>query len=138
MGILRVDHPDIEKFITCKTLEGELKNFNISVGVTDAFMRAVERNDDYDLVFDDKKRKKVNARAIWSAMIEAAWRNGEPGIVFLDTINKYNPLAAAGRITATNPCGEQPLLPYSSCNLGSINLNAVVMGNWISGKARIN
>jgi len=138
MGILRVDHPDIEKFITCKTLEGELKNFNISVGVTDAFMRAVERNDDYDLVFDEKKRKTVNARAVWNAMIEAAWRNGEPGIVFLDTINKHNPLAAAGRITATNPCGEQPLLPYSSCNLGSINLNAVVMGNWISGKARIN
>jgi len=138
MGILRVDHPDIEKFISCKTLEGELKNFNISVGVTDAFMRAVERNDDYDLVFENKKRKTVNARAIWNAMIEAAWRNGEPGIVFLDTINKHNPLAAAGLITATNPCGEQPLLPYSSCNLGSINLNAVVMGNWISGKARIN
>jgi len=138
MGILRVDHPDIENFITSKTLEGELKNFNISVGVTDAFMRAVEQNDDYDLVFKNKKRKTVNARAIWYALVEAAWRNGEPGIVFLDTINKRNPLSAAGRITATNPCGEQPLLPYSSCNLGSINLNAVVMGNWISGKARIN
>jgi len=138
MGILRVDHPDIENFITCKTLEGELKNFNISVGVTDAFMRAVEQNEDYNLVFKDKKRKTVNARAIWNALVEAAWRNGEPGIVFLDTINKHNPLAAAGRITATNPCGEQPLLPYSSCNLGSINLNAVVTGNWISGKARVN
>ena len=138
MGILRVDHPDIETFISCKALEGELKNFNISVGVTDAFMRAVEQNEDYDLVFKDEKRKTVNARAIWNTMVEAAWRNGEPGIVFLDTINKHNPLAAAGRITATNPCGEQPLLPYSSCNLGSINLNAVVIGNWISGKARVN
>lgn len=138
MGILRVDHPDIEDFIASKTLEGELKNFNISVGVTDAFMRAAAQNDDYDLVFNDKKRKTVKARAIWNAMVAAAWRNGEPGIIFLDTINKHNPLAAAGRITATNPCGEQPLRPYSSCNLGSINLNAEVMGNWISGKACIN
>ena len=138
MGVLRVDHPDIENFIICKTLEGDLKNFNISVGVTDAFMRAVEKNADYDLVFNGKKRKSVNARMVWNLIVEAAWRNGEPGIVFLDTINRNNPLAAAGRITATNPCGEQPLLPYSSCNLGSINLNAVVMGDWVAGKARIN
>jgi len=138
MGILRVDHPDIETFVNCKTLEGDLKNFNISVGVTDAFMEAVKKDHSYPLVFNGKKRKSLRARTIWNAIIEAAWRNGEPGVVFLDTINKHNPLSGAGVIEATNPCGEQPLLPYNSCNLGSINLNAVVMGDWISGKARIN
>ncbi|MCP3953446.1 MAG: adenosylcobalamin-dependent ribonucleoside-diphosphate reductase, partial [Desulfobacterales bacterium] len=138
MGILRVDHPDIENFIASKTLEGDLKNFNISVGVTDAFMQAVEKNKAYDLVFSGKRRGSVKARSIWHSIVEAAWRNGEPGIVFLDTINRNNPLSAAGQISATNPCGEQPLLPYSSCNLGSINLNAVIMGDWVSGKARIN
>jgi ribonucleoside-diphosphate reductase alpha chain len=138
MGILRVDHPDIEDFIASKTLEGDLKNFNISVGVSDDFMSAVEENAAYDLVFNGKKRKSVKARSVWNAIVDAAWRNGEPGIVFLDTINQDNPLSAAGPISATNPCGEQPLLPYNSCNLGSINLNAVVTGDWLSGKARIN
>ncbi len=138
MGVLRVDHPDIEKFILCKTLEGDLKNFNISVGITDAFMRAVEKDTGYDLVFNGKKRKSVKARLVWNLIVEAAWRNGEPGIVYLDTINHNNPLSAAGLITATNPCGEQPLLPYSSCNLGSINLNAVIMGDWVAGKGSIN
>ena len=138
MGILRIDHPDIEDFITCKTLEGELKNFNISVGITDAFMQAVKKDTPYDLVFSGEKRKTLPAREAWNAIVAAAWHNGEPGLVFLDTINKNNPLSEAGLIAATNPCGEQPLLPYNSCNLGSINLNAVVMGNWLAGKARIN
>lgn len=137
MGILRVDHPDIEAFINCKTLEGDLKNFNISVGITDSFMKAVENDEPYDLIFNREKRRIVKARSIWGSIVAAAWRNGEPGIVFLDTINKKNPLSEAGAIEATNPCGEQPLLPYSSCNLGSINLNGVVVGDWLSGKAKI-
>ena len=137
MGILRVDHPDIEDFINCKTLEGNLKNFNISVGITDSFMHAVENKKPYDLIFHGEKKGSVKADAIWESIVEAAWRNGEPGIVFLDSINKNNPLAKAGIIEATNPCGEQPLLPYNSCNLGSINLNRVVGGDWFSGKAQI-
>ena len=137
MGILRVDHPDIEAFINCKALEGDLKNFNISVGITDSFMKAVENNESYDLIFNGEKRGVEKARVLWGSIVEAAWRNGEPGIVFLDTINRFNPLSEAGDIEATNPCGEQPLLPYSSCNLGSINLNTVVVGDWFSKKARI-
>ena len=137
MGILRVDHPDIESFLTAKILEGELKNFNLSVGVTDAFMRDVENDREYDLVFNDKIYKTLSAREIWEAIVDGAWRNGEPGIVFLDTINRNNPLSPMGEIEATNPCGEQPLLPYSSCNLGSINLSRMVSGDWVKGKAKI-
>ncbi|MGD2030561.1 MAG: adenosylcobalamin-dependent ribonucleoside-diphosphate reductase, partial [Desulfobacterales bacterium] len=137
MGILRVDHPDIESFLTAKILEGELKNFNLSVGVTDAFMRDVENDREYELVFNDKIYKTLSAREIWEAIVDGAWRNGEPGIVFLDTINRNNPLSPMGEIEATNPCGEQPLLPYSSCNLGSINLSRMVSGDWVKGKAKI-
>ena len=137
MGILRVDHPDIESFLTAKILEGELKNFNLSVGITDAFMNAVENDTDYDLVFDNKIYKALSAREIWETIIDGAWKNGEPGIVFLDTINKNNPLRPMGEIEATNPCGEQPLLPYCSCNLGSINLSRMVSGDWVKGNAKI-
>ncbi|MEJ2655875.1 MAG: adenosylcobalamin-dependent ribonucleoside-diphosphate reductase [Desulfobacterales bacterium] len=137
MGILRVDPPDIESFLTAKKLEGSLKNFNLSVGITDAFMTAVKNDGNYDLVFDGKVYKTLSASIIWEKIVEGAWENGEPGIVFLDTINKNNPLKAMGEIEATNPCGEQPLLPYCSCNLGSINLSQMIRGDWIEGKAEI-
>jgi ribonucleoside-diphosphate reductase alpha chain len=138
MGILRVDHPDIEEFITVKNMEGVLKNFNLSVGITDTFMSAVENDQEYDLVFKDKRYKTLSAPKIWERIVESAWKNGEPGIVFLDTINRDNPLKPMGEISATNPCGEQPLLPYSSCNLGSINLSQMIKGNWVNGKAAVN
>lgn len=137
MGILRVDHPDIEEFITAKVHEGELKNFNLSVGITDEFMQAVENDQEYDLVFKGKVYKTVAARAIWETIVAGAWQNGEPGIVFLDTINRNNPLKPLGQIEATNPCGEQPLLPYSSCNLGSINLAQMIKGPWVDGQAEV-
>ena len=137
MGILRVDHPDIEEFITAKAYEGELKNFNLSVGITDEFMQAVENDQEYDLIFKGKVFKTVAARAIWETIVAGAWQNGEPGIVFLDTINRNNPLKPLGQIEATNPCGEQPLLPYSSCNLGSINLAQMTKGQWVDGQAEV-
>ncbi len=137
MGILRVDHPDIEEFIAAKAYEGELKNFNLSVGITDEFMEAVENDQEYDLVFKGKVYKTVAARDIWETIVSGAWQNGEPGIVFLDTINRNNPLKPLGLIEATNPCGEQPLLPYSSCNLGSINLSQMIKGPWIDGQAEV-
>ncbi|MES0447169.1 MAG: adenosylcobalamin-dependent ribonucleoside-diphosphate reductase [Desulfobacterales bacterium] len=137
MGILRVDHPDIERFVAAKTIEGDLKNFNLSVAITDAFMKAVEDEKDYELVFNYKVYKTLSARKVWEAIVDGAWKNGEPGIIFIDTINRNNPLHPMGEIVATNPCGEQPLLPYSSCNLGSINLSRMVKGDWVEGKAEV-
>jgi len=128
MGILRVDHPDIMDFIVAKEREGILRNFNISVGVTGEFMEAVENDADFDLVNprNQQMTKRLKARAIWNLIIMMAWKNGEPGVVFLDTINRNNPTPQIGEIEATNPCGEQPLLPYESCNLGSIDVSKFV------------
>lgn len=124
MAVLDVSHPDIYEFITIKAQRDELKNFNVSVGVSDVFMDAVLKNKEYEIVNPRTRKvvRKVNASQVFDFIAENAWQCGDPGVVFLDEINRHNPTPHLGRIDSTNPCGEMPLLPYESCNLGSINL----------------
>ena len=124
MGILRVDHPDIMDFIKAKERDGELNNFNLSIGLTETFMKAVEKKEDFDLIAPNAGEKvgSLNARDVFNILVQKAWESGDPGIVFLDRINRDNPTPKLGEMESTNPCGEQPLLPYEACNLGSINL----------------
>ena len=124
MAVLRVDHPDIEAFVTCKAKEGEIANFNISVGITDAFMQAVEADGDFPLINprDGKVWRTVRARDLFDKIVTFAHHNGEPGALFLDAANRSNPVPHLYELEATNPCGEQCLGPYENCCLGSINL----------------
>ncbi len=124
MGVLRIDHPDILAFIDCKKNNADITNFNISVGLTEAFMQAAEAGEDYALIDPNHKTEagRLNAREVFDKIVDAAWTGGEPGILFLDRLNAANVVPGRGEIEATNPCGEQPLLPFESCNLGSLNL----------------
>lgn len=133
MGILRVDHPDIMDFIYAKEDKTKLTNFNLSVGITEEFMKSVKENKDFDLLTPRTKEKvsSLNARKVFNEMVRLAWEGGDPGIIFLDRINNANPTPAEGEMESTNPCGEQPLLPYESCNLGSINLAKFIKNNEI-------
>jgi ribonucleoside-diphosphate reductase alpha chain len=128
MGILRVDHPDILNFIRAKDQEGVLNNFNLSIAVTDRFMEAVERDEDFPLINPRTKdvTRVIKARTIFDLAAASAWNGGDPGIIFIDEVNRGNPTPSLGPIESTNPCGEQPLLPYESCNLGSINLSRML------------
>lgn len=128
MGILRIDHPDILEFIDCKKDNADITNFNISVGITENFMKAVLNDEEYELIDPStgKAVSKLRALDVYNKIVDAAWRNGEPGIIFLDRLNRDNVVPSCGEIESTNPCGEQPLLPFEACNLGSINLRRMI------------
>jgi ribonucleoside-diphosphate reductase alpha chain len=135
MGVLKIDHPDIMEFINIKQNPNEMTNFNLSVGITKAFMEALEKEGEYSLINPREKKevRRLKAREVLDAMVTAAWESGDPGILFLDRINEANPTPALGEIESTNPCGEVPLLPYEPCVLGSINLSQMVKerdGKW--------
>lgn len=136
MGVLRADHPDIVEFITSKQKPGVLSNFNVSVAVTDYFMKKVKEGGEYWLINPRNKGKvrKLKVKDVWSLMAKSAWKSGDPGVIFIDEINRYNPIPEVGMIEATNPCGEQPLLPYESCNLGSVNLSRMVEDGKVNWK----
>ena len=144
MGILNVDHPDILEFIHCKTEDGDISNFNISVGITDAFMRAVADDETYPLInprtndvhVKDGEECWLRAVDVWDTLVDGAWLNGEPGLIFLDRIEETNPTPDVAVQDTTNPCGEQPLLPYEACVLGSLNLSTYVVD--VLGKPRFN
>ncbi|MFP4498409.1 MAG: adenosylcobalamin-dependent ribonucleoside-diphosphate reductase [Vulcanimicrobiota bacterium] len=133
MGVLRVDHPDILDFIEAKSIEGEFYNFNISVGITDKFMEALESGGEYALINprSGEKVESLKAREVWNKIIRNAWDKGDPGLLFIDRINENNPTPSIGSIESTNPCGEACLLPFEACNLGSINLSKFVKNNSI-------
>jgi len=137
MGILRVDHPDVMEFITCKEDLTKITNFNISVAITSKFMEALKGGTSYDIIDPISKAVvgQLDAREVWDKMIEGAWRTGEPGVFFIDEANRYNPVPHLGAYEATNPCGEQPLLAYDVCNLGSINVGYYVVNGVIDWKA---
>ena len=136
MAVMDIHHPDILEFIECKSIEGDIHNFNISVGASDEFMEAVKNDSEYSLRSlsdpSDPKSKnievgKLRARKVFEKIVQGAWKNGEPGMIFLDEVNRNSPVIHLGKITATNPCGEQPLLPNESCNLGSIDVGKFVI-----------
>lgn len=137
MAILSIDHPDILDFIDAKKDSKALTNFNLSVAITTQFMNAVEKNEEYDLInpHANESAGKLKAKEVFEKIVDMAWRTGDPGIIFIDNINKYNPTPHLGKIESTNPCGEQPLLPFESCNLGSINLSKMI--KFENGKAKI-
>ncbi len=135
MGILNVDHPDIEEFVLAKSEGSMLQNFNLSVGISDEFMKAVKMDENWELINPRTKKvtKIIKAKGLWDLIVAKAWATGDPGLIFLDTINRFNPVPGEGRIQSTNPCGEVPLFDYESCNLGSINLSKMVRqenGTW--------
>jgi len=136
MAVMDVNHPDILDFISSKVQEGLFKNFNLSVAVPDSFMDAVLSDGNYELINPRNRRvvKKLKARYLFDKIVEMAWKTGDPGLIFIDEINRHNTVPKLGKITATNPCGEQPLMDYESCNLGSINLTKIFKNGKINWK----